>query len=50
MNKKCSNTFEDNSQIHVKSVLTMFWRKKCPQIHGFATCVYKTVDKNAFIV
>ena len=28
MNKKNYGTFEDNSQIHVKSELTMFWRRK----------------------
>jgi len=52
INKKSWGTFEDNSVIHVKSVLTMFWREKnVPKYdRGFAPCVFKTIDKNTFIV
>ena len=43
-------TFVDNSQIHVKSVLTMFWLKKSSHIRGFVACVLKQLITKAFIV
>jgi len=47
MNNKFWGTFEDNSQIHVKSAYDVLTQKNVPHLQGFALCVLKAIDKKS---